>query len=530
MCEAPPRPTQLHFIQKLQKELTATTDLWEYAVSKQWKAALQQFVEDDRKSCLTVPPLSAADLDDDNIYVGEKNWRVLVSWYGVDSQYSFSRRSTVCSYVSIQGFSEERGGQQMSGEHVLADNKLDFLIIHCCLLKDLSSDLSKLPFINIYFWESLDYIEFQLRCTLKVHPGKNVRLWLSFCDDGMEVLLEDISVYDRQRSSVGAILCGKYPEVLDLLQRRQGELSAYMPLVYPGVTPVKEALSSFFVSNQWRLTLCLEVLSPTAGAKPLASAPYPAVNAVPNALLNLPLDHLFQAEAQSGDWDEDLKHLLDDSVSDFNRLVSEQRDKVQMRTEQLLRSARESYLSLEQQVEARMEKAVLKEKQLNEWEKELNERDHEINSKLAKFKSMLTEFLMDKERFEKEVAQMAEQNNITASKAELNVGGVRYTTSIPTLVKGKGSTLQIMFSGQHALKPDSDGSYFIDRDGTHFRHILNFLRDGPASVQHLPQGDLRLLSELRTEAEHYQLHNMVEALRIRMSEGRAGSDFVSLPS
>ena len=530
MSEAPPRPTQLRFIHKLQKELTGTTDSWEYAVSKQWVAALQQFIEDDKESSQKVPPLSASDWDDDNMYVGEKSWRVLVSWYGIDNQYSFRRRSTVCSYISIHDSSEGRNVQQKTGEHVLADNKLDFLTTYCCLLKDLSSDYDKRPYIDIYFWESLDYIEFQLRCALKVHPGKDVRLWLSFCDDGMDMLLEDISVYDRQHSSVGAVLCGKYPELLDVLQKRQRELPAHLPQAIPGLMPVKEVLSSVFVTNRWQLILCLEVLPPTVAAQPLTHALHPAVSAVPSAFLNLPLDHLFQAESQSSDWDEELKQLLDDSVSGFSSLVGEQRGKVQMRTEQLLKKARESYLSLEQQVKAKMEEVALKENRLIEREKELNERDHGLNSKLAKFKSMLTEFLMKKERFEKETAQMAEQNHITASRVELNVGGVRYTTAVPTLTKEEGSTLQVMFGGQHAVKPDADGSYFIDRDGTHFRHILNFLRDGPASLQHLPHSDLHLVSELRTEAEHYQLHRMAEALRVRMTEGRAGGDFTSLPS
>jgi len=38
--------------------------------------------------------------------------------------------------------------------------------------------------------------------------------------------------------------------------------------------------------------------------------------------------------------------------------------------------------------------------------------------------------------------------------------------------------LSAMFSGRHNVTKDEDGRYFIDRDGTHFRYILNYLRDG----------------------------------------------------
>ena len=38
--------------------------------------------------------------------------------------------------------------------------------------------------------------------------------------------------------------------------------------------------------------------------------------------------------------------------------------------------------------------------------------------------------------------------------------------------------LHAMFSGRFDTKPNEDGSYFIDRDGTHFRYILNYLRTG----------------------------------------------------
>ena len=52
--------------------------------------------------------------------------------------------------------------------------------------------------------------------------------------------------------------------------------------------------------------------------------------------------------------------------------------------------------------------------------------------------------------------------------------------------------LAVMFSGRHQLKRESDGSYFIDRDGTHFRYILNYLRDGGFKPGTLPTDRLVL--------------------------------------
>ena len=60
----------------------------------------------------------------------------------------------------------------------------------------------------------------------------------------------------------------------------------------------------------------------------------------------------------------------------------------------------------------------------------------------------------------------------------MSVGGAHFETSIDTLTKYSNSMLAAMFSGRHLNSQDEDGRYFIDRDGTHFRHILNFLRDG----------------------------------------------------
>ena len=61
----------------------------------------------------------------------------------------------------------------------------------------------------------------------------------------------------------------------------------------------------------------------------------------------------------------------------------------------------------------------------------------------------------------------------------LSVGGIHFETSIETLCKGDpDSMLSAMFSGRHNVMKDEEGRYFIDRDGTHFRYILNYLRDG----------------------------------------------------
>jgi hypothetical protein len=363
---------------------------------------------------------------------------------------------------------------------------------------------------------------------LKIRPEKAVRLWLSLHDDGADRLLENLSVYDRYTSSVGSVLCEKLPELLDILQKRQTlpTLNSNAGL-FDGME-VKEELTMVFEAQQWRLTLCLEELPIPTNPTSATSPQY----AIPKSMQNLHLNHIFgKDESKSGDLDEDLKKLLDDSVQEMNAVVLEHRHKLERRSLQLLEEAKESCKMLEQQLKNKLDGATTKEEQLNTREKELNEREHALNSKLSKFKAMLTEFLTKKDRFEKDTERMVEQNRITASRVELNVGGVRYTTAVTTLLKEEGSLLHTMFSGQHALTPDKDGSYFIDRDGTNFRYILNFLRDGPASVEHLPGANLHLLSEVRAEAEHYQLSRLVDTVtaRMKMAEGRGNGEFVSLP-
>ena len=71
--------------------------------------------------------------------------------------------------------------------------------------------------------------------------------------------------------------------------------------------------------------------------------------------------------------------------------------------------------------------------------------------------------------------------------------------------------LHAMFSGRFDTKPSEDGSYFIDRDGTHFRYILNYLRTGELTVP----GDKIVRKELLAEAKFYQVEGIIEELTPR---------------
>ena len=96
-----------------------------------------------------------------------------------------------------------------------------------------------------------------------------------------------------------------------------------------------------------------------------------------------------------------------------------------------------------------------------------------------------------------------------SSTVKLNVGGHHFTTSVQTLTKDPNSMLAAMFSGKFEMKPSEDGTFFIDRDGTHFRFILNYLRNGELI---LPEG-ATFLKELEAEAKFYQIQGILDELK-----------------
>ena len=86
----------------------------------------------------------------------------------------------------------------------------------------------------------------------------------------------------------------------------------------------------------------------------------------------------------------------------------------------------------------------------------------------------------------------------------LDVGGLKYTTTMATLRAEKGSIFEAMLSGHYPIKKQLDGTVFIDRDGRHFHYILNYLCGSVTALEDLPLDEI-VLNELMKEADFYQL-------------------------
>ncbi|XP_057998447.1 FH protein interacting protein FIP2 isoform X3 [Hevea brasiliensis] len=111
-----------------------------------------------------------------------------------------------------------------------------------------------------------------------------------------------------------------------------------------------------------------------------------------------------------------------------------------------------------------------------------------------------------------------------SSVVRLNIGGKKFCTTVDTLTQREpDSMLAAMFSGRHTVCEDPEKGYvFVDRDGKHFRHILNWLRDGV--VPTLTDAEY---SELMREAEYYQLLGLIEGINSLLKKRKEADELDS---
>jgi hypothetical protein len=81
-----------------------------------------------------------------------------------------------------------------------------------------------------------------------------------------------------------------------------------------------------------------------------------------------------------------------------------------------------------------------------------------------------------------EVATMHKHKEAQEGRVELNIGGYRFETSVQALRRVPHTFFDAYFSGRYAQDVCDDGSIFVDRDGEHFGHVLEYMRDGFVSV------------------------------------------------
>eukprot|EP01113_Clastostelium_recurvatum_P051300 TRINITY_DN9932_c0_g1_i1.p1 TRINITY_DN9932_c0_g1~~TRINITY_DN9932_c0_g1_i1.p1 ORF type:complete len:324 (-),score=49.34 TRINITY_DN9932_c0_g1_i1:127-1098(-) len=129
---------------------------------------------------------------------------------------------------------------------------------------------------------------------------------------------------------------------------------------------------------------------------------------------------------------------------------------------------------------------------------QITQRKDELDKREATFRVAVAQF-------EKEKDQMAELLQKGSDIVELNVGGRHFTTSRSTLCSRPNSKLEAMFSGRWKMPEDKTGKIFLDRDGKHFKLILEFLRNPDTSVK-LPA---HKTESFRSELEWYGLGDFI---------------------
>jgi hypothetical protein len=75
---------------------------------------------------------------------------------------------------------------------------------------------------------------------------------------------------------------------------------------------------------------------------------------------------------------------------------------------------------------------------------------------------------------QREIAAMHQHKKAQEGRVELNIGGYRFETSVQTLRRLPHTFFDAYFSGRYVQDVCDDGSIFVDRDGEHFGHVLEY--------------------------------------------------------
>jgi N-acetylneuraminic acid mutarotase len=143
----------------------------------------------------------------------------------------------------------------------------------------------------------------------------------------------------------------------------------------------------------------------------------------------------------------------------------------------------------------------------------------------------LAEVAKEKADLHREIAAMHTHKEAQEGYVDLNIGGYRFQTSMQTLRRLSHSFFDAYFSGRYVKDVCDDGSIFIDRDGEHFGHVLEYMRGGVVSVAEPgAQPSMSLLRALKRDFDFYCIELMAEPQDVAFAVGGYGNDNVLLAS
>ena len=123
--------------------------------------------------------------------------------------------------------------------------------------------------------------------------------------------------------------------------------------------------------------------------------------------------------------------------------------------------------------------------------------------------------LMETESIYKEDRDLMLLKQIQNNKVILNVGGARFETSRLTLRRDPESLLARLFTRESSVIPQGN-TIFFDRDPSHFKIILNYLRYNLEINPALLPKERKYLLELKKECEYYSIKGLLKIVEQRL--------------
>mmetsp|Transcript_23799 Transcript_23799/g.39142 ORF Transcript_23799/g.39142 Transcript_23799/m.39142 type:complete len:286 (-) Transcript_23799:58-915(-) len=214
----------------------------------------------------------------------------------------------------------------------------------------------------------------------------------------------------------------------------------------------------------------------------------------------------------AADADRKVQEALESVDQILTKLATEVRSKITECRAACLSSVREAV--------EKTSKTIVGEKDILEilvdQQKRISEEQIRLEEDREQFRKLVDDYEMERDKARR-------QHQWTNQKVLLNIGGRMFHTSQHTLTRLSGNFFSSLLSGNFKVVTDADGSIFVDRDGTTFEFVLNYLRDGREVV--LPD-DKHILERIAREAKYYGFEELVDLCNSRIDRIEPRNTFV----